>query len=1393
MLFAGTIFCLLWMTALAAVAIYANSAACRTLVVGKVNERINGHLTVGDHRVNFISGRLRLSDIHLTDAAGSEVAGIKQLSVRWRWLALAGRAVHLSSLEIEDPALAVIYDHQDRLNLLKIVSSQANQDAEDTAGDAGWQLRVNSLNITNGRLSLERPAAGWRGHAEGIGLMASGDLHQRTADIRVSIGNAEIERKEAVTAVHDIVMSARYRPTAAQPLNVSLQTPGSQLTVKGRLDLDQPHPAAALVGDFDVDLEAFRQWLPQPAVLYGRARGEVTLNGHLDDPSAALLMTLSDGGGWGTSLRSLSLEAVLDRRVVEIVRLSTDDRWGALELSGQLDLRPVFPNSFRHAALGLESAALQLDIRGRDVVPRQIPALGVAWDGVWQGHVRVQGTVGQQGDGAGQAEINLSVEKLKADEAALVSDGEFAAYLRWADRKIKIDSCQATLGDSTLQANGVIDWGARQLASSATLRLDRIDTLGQALGIALPSGRGILKLDAHGPWSRPEAHGALLTQDVAFGRWRFGRLLAEADMKPNGTIHFSRLVLENQGSYLEGKGELGVMDDGGRWLSDPAIDATFKLDQVTLSDFYKDQDVTLSINGKLHATGTIAHPQATLDLAPSSVAWKGIDARADGRILWDDGHLSVPGVNLSSGQSSIGVQGDLRLRSPEGGPWLSDPQVTAEVTSDALHLKDILPGLGGKIALHASLAGTVSTLSGAYLLEGRGLDLRYQKLDSLHLSGRLADKIVHLDRLAVAVAPGQELSGSGWYAFDQRIEARLSAKGIALRHIEGLQKGGVVDGTLEGAIDASGTLAHPQVSGHMLIRQPEIYGHTWKDFRLNLSLLDQHLALDADLTFKLTANGYLDSGDFDLAADLDRTDLGPYLAVLADQHWKGRLTGRVQARGNWHQPKNIDAVLSLSDANLIYQEAELLSLERLEARLHNGSIDLPETRMKLMQDGHLKVAVNGQLAKSLSAKVGGRLPMAALDPFSDEIGNAAGNILFQIEGQGPWQRMRWQGDLAMEELKFLVIDMGQSVHGLNGKITISPELLSIDSISGKLDDGSFSLDGQVGLAGLRPEKANLRFQAQALPLQWPDTMDAKIAADLTLKGDSRDALLDGRVVLLEGAYYKNVRLNLLSTITDPQRAEPVPSRWEAPEWMNNIRLAVTLTHRYPMLVDNNVARLEVAPDLKLSGTAARPILNGRAQVTDGEVIFRKKTFEVKRGVVDFVNPYKIEPSIDIQAETQIRKWQVRLSAEGTPENLKIALSSDPPESDANILSLILLGQTSTELSKNGGGGEATTGQMLAALAASAWGEDIKKGTGVDILEVETGAEADEESSDRIQVTVGKKLTSRLTVKYAVESKDNQLVQRAISEYRLLEHMSASGFQDTAGNYGGELLFRIEFR
>jgi autotransporter translocation and assembly factor TamB len=245
--------------------------------------------------------------------------------------------------------------------------------------------------------------------------------------------------------------------------------------------------------------------------------------------------------------------------------------------------------------------------------------------------------------------------------------------------------------------------------------------------------------------------------------------------------------------------------------------------------------------------------------------------------------------------------------------------------------------------------------------------------------------------------------------------------------------------------------------------------------------------------------------------------------------------------------------------------------------------------------------------------------------------------------------------------------------------------------------------------------------------------------------------------------------------------------------MEAVALAVSLGYRNPFLVDNNMARLQVVPDLRINGTLARPLLDGRAEVTDGEIIFRGKSFAVKTGVVDFVNPYEIEPTLDIVGTALIRQWQVSLSLSGTPDHLVFELSSDPPESDSDILSLILFGRTQSEMTGADTSGSQTTTQMLAALVATALGDDLKKTTGMDILELETGTPGSSEDPERIQVTVGKNLGRRLTIKYAVETADGEMIQRAISEYRFLEHLLASGYQDSKGDYGGELVFRIEFQ
>jgi autotransporter translocation and assembly factor TamB len=336
------------------------------------------------------------------------------------------------------------------------------------------------------------------------------------------------------------------------------------------------------------------------------------------------------------------------------------------------------------------------------------------------------------------------------------------------------------------------------------------------------------------------------------------------------------------------------------------------------------------------------------------------------------------------------------------------------------------------------------------------------------------------------------------------------------------------------------------------------------------------------------------------------------------------------------------------------------------------------------------------------------------------------------------------------------------------------------------------------LQDLRPDQGRIVIKANAVSVAWPDTMDMVVSGELNLTGSEQKALLAGDLTLVEGTYYKDVRIDLLSTLTrltEARRAEPVPDTKPKPDWMKHIELGIAVKHRNPLLVDNNLAKLAIVPDLAISGTLATPVVTGQARVVDGQLTYRRTAFEVTRGVIDFVNPYRIESSLDIQAKAQVRDWQIILALTGPIDELALQLSSDPPESDSDILALLLVGRTGGEIRRGEGGSKQSPSQMLAGLAASEWGEDIRKKTGLDILEVETGGdgEEDEDAEDRIQLTLGKRLSRRLTLKYEVERGNGETVQRAVSEYRFLEHLLASGFQDSQGGYGGELLFRINFR
>jgi autotransporter translocation and assembly factor TamB len=167
------------------------------------------------------------------------------------------------------------------------------------------------------------------------------------------------------------------------------------------------------------------------------------------------------------------------------------------------------------------------------------------------------------------------------------------------------------------------------------------------------------------------------------------------------------------------------------------------------------------------------------------------------------------------------------------------------------------------------------------------------------------------------------------------------------------------------------------------------------------------------------------------------------------------------------------------------------------------------------------------------------------------------------------------------------------------------------------------------------------------------------------------------------------------------------------------------------------------------------------------VLFEGNRYQVTRGTVDFVNPTRIEPLFDVEAETQARVpgqiYRVVTRVTGTPTRFSFGLSSDPPLPTVEILSL-LFGQVrdpqnaemralrspqlaEQELIK------ARAARLLASPIASEVGRVVEDAFRVDTVQItpllsDMSAQESSRITPSARLTVGKRISDRVYLTYS---------------------------------------------
>lgn len=591
--------------------------------------------------------------------------------------------------------------------------------------------------------------------------------------------------------------------------------------------------------------------------------------------------------------------------------------------------------------------------------------------------------------------------------------------------------------------------------------------------------------------------------------------------------------------------------------------------------------------------------------------------------------------------------------------------------------------------------------------------------------------------------------------------------------------------------EGRGTLDEPQISG-----EGSVYGGKYKGIDIGkgsfkISLKDRALVFSSSLfNDNLTFNGNASlvsnmpwkariearSGRYDFLT-------GAFLKDVPDDLLL-QLKGYADLSGD---KDHVTAVAAISQLNITLYGYSFSNDSDIRLVLQDRSIRFVSLNMR---SGATSFSVSGSiaLAGGYDLTVEGSSALSPLKGFSNKIAVISGDSRFVFAITGGWDSPKINGGLDIKNGQFGLKDIPYRLSSLNGSVYFDEEKVIIQGLSGKLGGGDAGITGVAYLQRFRLKRFFVDLVLSDISIPVSSGFDLNFEGNLMLKGTPDSRTISGDMKLNRASYRQRVEwkswLLMARSVEKPKGEAGV---------FDSTALNIRMHGADNITVDNNVARASLKMDMILRGSLGSPLLSGRIESRTGTVYFRNNEFRILNAVADFVDPRKINPQIEITAETSIRGYNIRMSLDGHPEHFSLSLSSDPPLDDADILALLTVGRLGKEIKGIEGGigaGEATsflTGKLQDVLE-----ERVRSLTGMDRLEVDPYVSRTTGSVSP-RVTVSKKLLGdKLFVTYssAVGTTENNVLKL---EYLYSRNISLVGVRDEKGSVGGDVKFRFEFK
>ena len=785
-----------------------------------------------------------------------------------------------------------------------------------------------------------------------------------------------------------------------------------------------------------------------------------------------------------------------------------------------------------------------------------------------------------------------------------------------------------------------------------------------------------------------------------------------------------------------------------------------------------------------------------------SLYWDSIDGQLE--YSPDDFRLSSTTVRRGSTTATM----DLALQLDRD--WDFDPSDswTLEAHSDRAATTDIQALFGTNYPITGTLSGDFrgggTRASPVYDANFTLDDIEAEGIAFNRFTGRLhmAGDEIRLSNAVLTAGTGRASGDVAYHPAEHTWEFDVAGSDISLARIRSLQSPSIaVAGLLTFNLRGSGPLLAPVGQGDFRLSglkagsdvQGDLTGILYSDGQtLRVTLASDLIGgkLNGELEVGLTGDNRV-SGH----VTVEQIDMDAF--IVAGLHLK-QLTGHSSVDGTFaisgalRQPDSIEITADISKIGFNYEFVQLqnegpirLSYRRNEVRVDQAHLKGADTDLQLSgtarfdRDRPLRLTLSGDINLRI---LGGILPDV----------EARGSAHLNVDVQGTFSRPRITGRASVHDASANYADFPVGLSRLNGNLVFDTSRLLFDHVTAEAGGGQLTLSGSVSYLD-----GQLRYDVSATTptarIRYPVGMSWLIGGTIELSGTTEAALLSGHVQVQRVLFAEGVDIGSLFAAASDTSAGPASTS----AFLRNLSFDVEGRTTPGARIEWAAAHVEMEGDVRLRGTWDHPVLLGHVHLLGGQMQFRGNQFDLTRGDLDFANPFRIDPVLNVEATSTISQYQVTIDFTGPSSRLSLNYRSDPPLPDSDILALLALGSTGEESALRGTGAQSQNYGATALLSeaiSSGLGGRIEHLFGISNFRVDPFlAGTATESNAAARVTIEQQITRDLSVTYSTNAATTNQYQLIQVEYAVRRDLSVVFLRDINGTYGFDVRFVKHFK